>query len=273
MDENTISPLDLNTADPTELRTIPGVGPAVAKKIVAARPFSSLDDLFKIKGIDAGLVKRITPHFKEIDTAVEPAPVVDPLPDEPAPAAPPAEEDDTLKEKVQEFFSSQPEKLEAFLAGQQPRLEKVKASTGMSNANLMTLLSACLATMVLTILLTFALFGMINGGLRYPAQSEFASLSRQVEASASKLEMLEKDTDSIRARLDALESLSGRMKLIEEENTAIRKQLDDSNRQVAEVRAQMDQTQAKIDVLQKSSDFFNRIFAGLRSLLNETPQP
>lgn len=44
-------PIDLNSADAATLQTLPGVGPATAAQIIAARPFASVDDLAKIKGI------------------------------------------------------------------------------------------------------------------------------------------------------------------------------------------------------------------------------
>ncbi|HUR57780.1 MAG TPA: helix-hairpin-helix domain-containing protein [Opitutaceae bacterium] len=43
--------VDLNTADSRTLETLPGVTPMVAKAIVAARPFRSVDDLQKVEGI------------------------------------------------------------------------------------------------------------------------------------------------------------------------------------------------------------------------------
>jgi competence ComEA-like helix-hairpin-helix protein len=44
-------PVDINNATEKELTTLPGVGPKIAKEIVAARPFQSVDDLKKVKGI------------------------------------------------------------------------------------------------------------------------------------------------------------------------------------------------------------------------------
>ena len=43
--------LDINTASATELENLPGVGPVLAERIVAARPFKSADDLRNVKGI------------------------------------------------------------------------------------------------------------------------------------------------------------------------------------------------------------------------------
>jgi hypothetical protein len=39
------SKIDINSATEAELESLPGVGPATAKKIVAGRPYSSLSDL------------------------------------------------------------------------------------------------------------------------------------------------------------------------------------------------------------------------------------
>jgi competence ComEA-like helix-hairpin-helix protein len=46
--------LDINTASATELENLPGVGPVLAERIVAARPFKSADDLRNVKGIGSG---------------------------------------------------------------------------------------------------------------------------------------------------------------------------------------------------------------------------
>ena len=52
--------VDLNTASEKELDSLPGVGTATAKKIIAGRPYSSVDDLSK-SGISASTIKKITP--------------------------------------------------------------------------------------------------------------------------------------------------------------------------------------------------------------------
>jgi len=57
---NSATKVDLNTASEKELDTLPGVGPATAKKIIAARPYSSVEDLSK-SGIPANTIKKVTP--------------------------------------------------------------------------------------------------------------------------------------------------------------------------------------------------------------------
>jgi competence protein ComEA len=52
--------LDLNTASQKELETLKGVGHATAKKIIAGRPYSSVDDLSKA-GVPAKTIAGIKP--------------------------------------------------------------------------------------------------------------------------------------------------------------------------------------------------------------------
>jgi DNA uptake protein ComE-like DNA-binding protein len=55
---------DINTATEKELRMIPGVGPVMAARIIAARPFRSADDLKKVNGIGDKKYAQIRPYFQ-----------------------------------------------------------------------------------------------------------------------------------------------------------------------------------------------------------------
>ena len=52
--------VDLNSASQKELEALPGVGPATAKKIIANRPYKSVDELSKA-GLSAKTIKTLTP--------------------------------------------------------------------------------------------------------------------------------------------------------------------------------------------------------------------
>jgi competence ComEA-like helix-hairpin-helix protein len=56
--------IDINTATENELRMIPGIGPVMAARIVAARPFRSADDLKKVNGIGDKKYAKIRPYFQ-----------------------------------------------------------------------------------------------------------------------------------------------------------------------------------------------------------------
>ena len=54
------TPVDLNSATEQDLEDLPGIGPALAKKIIAGRPYFSVGELSKV-GIPNQTIKKITP--------------------------------------------------------------------------------------------------------------------------------------------------------------------------------------------------------------------
>jgi len=51
--------IDINTADQKTLEALPGIGKSSAKAIIAGRPYKSVDDLKKVKGISESKFKAI----------------------------------------------------------------------------------------------------------------------------------------------------------------------------------------------------------------------
>jgi competence protein ComEA len=60
-------PVDINTATVQELQAISGVGPGLSARIVAGRPYHSVDDLLKVSGIGPKLLDRIRPFIVVTD--------------------------------------------------------------------------------------------------------------------------------------------------------------------------------------------------------------
>lgn len=60
--------VNINTANATQLTQLPGIGPAIAQKIIYYRtangPFSSVDDLTKVPGIGAAKLAQIKSHAR-----------------------------------------------------------------------------------------------------------------------------------------------------------------------------------------------------------------
>jgi competence protein ComEA len=57
-------PIDLNTATAEELEALPGVGPKTAALIIQERPYSSVEDLVRVKGIGKKTLEKLRPHIK-----------------------------------------------------------------------------------------------------------------------------------------------------------------------------------------------------------------
>jgi DNA uptake protein ComE-like DNA-binding protein len=56
--------IDVNTATEKELRSVPGIGPVMAIRIIAARPFRGADDRKKVNGIGDKNYAKIRPYFQ-----------------------------------------------------------------------------------------------------------------------------------------------------------------------------------------------------------------
>lgn len=54
-------PIDINTASEEELTRLPKVGPVLARGIAEARPFASVDDLRRVKGIGSKTLETVRP--------------------------------------------------------------------------------------------------------------------------------------------------------------------------------------------------------------------
>jgi competence protein ComEA len=71
-DESTLR-LDINVADSKELMELPGVGPALAERIVAHRqkhgPFKNVDELTKVAGLGPAKLARLRAHVVVGDTS------------------------------------------------------------------------------------------------------------------------------------------------------------------------------------------------------------
>jgi hypothetical protein len=73
-----VYPLDLNTATPEELMTIPQIGPATAEQIINSRPFEKVEDLLTVYGIGEAKFNvlsqylTITPPKSELPTDIAP---------------------------------------------------------------------------------------------------------------------------------------------------------------------------------------------------------
>ena len=55
--------ININTASRAQLEMLPGIGPAVAQRIIEGRPYHNAKGLLNIKGIDLQHLKDIKPYI------------------------------------------------------------------------------------------------------------------------------------------------------------------------------------------------------------------
>jgi endonuclease YncB( thermonuclease family) len=58
------SPLDLNRATQSELEQLPGIGPALAKRIMAGRPYRTVDELERVQGMGPARIGELRGRVK-----------------------------------------------------------------------------------------------------------------------------------------------------------------------------------------------------------------
>jgi competence ComEA-like helix-hairpin-helix protein len=70
--------VNANTADEVELAQLPGIGPAMARRIVDQRrehgPFTSVEDLLDVPGIGRATLESMRPHLRPIHRSKRTAP-------------------------------------------------------------------------------------------------------------------------------------------------------------------------------------------------------
>jgi DNA uptake protein ComE-like DNA-binding protein len=51
--------VDINRADADELASLPGIGPVIAARVIAGRPYRSVDELERVRGIGPRTVEKL----------------------------------------------------------------------------------------------------------------------------------------------------------------------------------------------------------------------
>lgn len=233
--------VDPNTADLTELQALPGVGPALAARIAAARPFRDAEDLRRVAGIGPAALDALRDRLIfDVDVAGTA---------EPAAAG------------AQEFVREASDRMEE-------AFEVAGARWASATGGRRLLVDAGLvgAAVILSMFLTLSVLAGINRSLDVSRQPTVRQLVSDVAGLEARLEALQSQADSVEGRLSALEGLTGRMNAVESEVERMQTALDQAAAEVAAMQSTVEAVSGEVAGLRTEVDRIDFFLRGVQDL-------
>jgi len=271
--------VDPNTADQGSLMQLPGIGRGLARRIVAARPFESVEDLRNVVGLGEETLARIRPYLQIGDAESEPSEIGGTRGSHPG----------ELGEESGQALDLGMEDMRNDVGQATDRIKKaaVDAGAGIRDVgrraservadlpeavrrvdDLWQMLGTGVTSIVLSVILTLTILAGINRSLNFgqhPAvrqmQTELARLQSDLAAASSRL-------DSLGQRLQALEGLTGRMTSVEGQLDSMQAQVEGSRAQIETMQKAVDELTQETESLAGRVDRFDTFLDGLNRLLS-----
>jgi outer membrane murein-binding lipoprotein Lpp len=265
MDETRILHL-LNNGSQDELMTLPGIGSVLANRLIAARPFNSLEAAQTVNGISANLLKGIA------DADLEPeADTSEPAPDEQGPELGKGDDEaqaesgsTNIKEQIEDEAANQtaetlPQKFE---------------EASKSHGPLWTILISSAITALVTIILTLAVLGGINGSLKFATSTQVQTMQRETSQLSAQMDTFQQDLDGLRERVNMLEGLGERTVALETAQQQLAADQKTVSQQVTALQDEIAALNEKVTLQEEQTQRFETFFKDLQTILIKlfTPQ-
>jgi competence ComEA-like helix-hairpin-helix protein len=290
---------DLNQATAEELDDLPGIGPALAQRIVAYREerggFHALEELAAVPGISRAVYERLADRL----TVVPPETVRPPTAEETAPAeasemavalpgAPALQE--TVSPEIEEAV---PER-RILPADKPPAAEKAPAPPRVETAapppspppvhepprrtSLSWLWSALLGGLF-GMVFTLLVFAGINGSLDLSSSHAILDVQNRVNNLAAETNSLRGEIGGLRQRLDTLEGLTARMDKAESAVQTLRQETVGLDQRANALESEVTSVSEELSTVQAQTQRVTTFFGRLQALLQDvfgsegTPAP
>jgi competence ComEA-like helix-hairpin-helix protein len=252
--------VNVNYASVEELTRIPGVGPVLAGRLVAARPFDGAEDLRRVRGIGEASLQRIRPllAFNEQQRApsgdasevVEGADKAEPAPEEPSAGG---------RTGIGRSETPEPKSMPPRPSGER-WVTRGQAWWGIVTASVISIL--------LSVAVTLSIMLAINGTLDVQRHQAVQGLQADISRLEGDLVDVDSQLTGLSNRMQALEGLSGRVTTLEGEMGSMRSQVQDAITQVGEMQSRVGELSKSVDDLGRRTDRVDQFLEGLRNLIN-----
>jgi competence ComEA-like helix-hairpin-helix protein len=291
MPEERDTRLNPNTASAKALEELPGIGPAIAQRLIAARPFESLEDILRVQGLGRMALERLTPLLTldagEIGEVAEEIEAVRTIEEGLAEAH--GSEIGEREEQVDEVVEEAPE-MEAEgvpqpgdqdLEAPEPEPERelveeklVEERTYFSRSeSLWLVFGAGALTLILSVVLSLVVIAGINQTLDFAQHSAVQGMQTELGALQNELEGISSEVGSLSSRLEALQGLSGRMSTVEDQVGMLQGEVEGAVEAVSAIQEQLDQISQETRTLAERTQRFETFLEGLSQLLGRIVSP
>lgn len=254
-----------NRADLEALTSLPGIGDALAGRIIAARPYENVEDLLRVSGLGKAALKRLKPHIDfdqglgSLDSAGEEGEI---------------DEEQALKGAAEatEGESLEPEPTTRPPSPSAARRLSVQSPWRDLRRSMWFVLSTAAVSVILSILLTLAILGGINRTIDIgkhasirQLESDLADVRVEVQGIASRM-------DALSRRMEAIEGLSGRIQTLEDSFAGLQAEVAQSMETVERMRSLVQDLDERVSELSQTYARFDTFLDGLRQLLETLPE-